>query len=142
MVVGLTHLEPGATSQVSADALRELGVGIDTRAHRGAAEGQFGQLLRHEANAVGRSLDLAGVAEELLAETDGRRVLQVRPSRLDYRHELFGLPVECVLEVGQRRYELFVDRDHGRELHRGGDHVVTRLAPIDVVVWMDWLPRS
>ena len=35
-----------------------------------------------------------------------------------------------------------MDRDQGRELHRGGDHVVTRLALIDVVVWMDWLPRS
>ena len=82
MVLSLTHLQPGATSQVGADTLRELGVGVDARAHRGAAEGQLGQFLRRKANAVRRSLDLTGVAEELLAETNGRRVLQVRPSPL------------------------------------------------------------
>src|SRR5207244_11070604 len=126
---------------VGADTLLDPTVGVAAPAHRGPAEGPSRQFLRRKANAVRRSLDLTGVAEELLAETNGCRVLQVRPSRLDDRHDLFGLAVECVLEVGQRRYELFVDRDQGRELHSGGDHDGTLLALIDVVVWMDWLTR-
>src|ERR1700687_1635836 len=115
MVVGLSHQEAGAPGQVGADSLRELGVSIDAGADGGATEGQLGQLLGGKTDSIDRSLNLTGVAAELLAKADGGRVLKVRPSGLDHRHELLRLLVERVLQVGERRDELFVARGQRRE---------------------------
>ena len=69
-------------------------VGVDPGPDGGPAERHGEQLGLGGARPADRLLDLAGVAAELLAEPDRRRVLEVRPAGLDHRPELVRLGVE------------------------------------------------
>ena len=62
---------------------RELGVGVQAGAHGRSAQGHFVQVGGRSLQAREGSLHLAGVPQELLAQADGRRVLQVRAPGLD-----------------------------------------------------------
>jgi hypothetical protein len=80
-------------------------------------------------------LELIDVAGELLAEGERRRVLQVGAADLHDRLKSAALGLE---RFAQRlgRGERIVDRRGGRDVHRGGEDVVRRLAHVDVVVGM------
>ena len=101
-----------------ADPLGEFRVRIDAGPHGRAAQGQLGQFVGRPPDAVDRPLRLACVTEKLLAEADRRRILKVGPSGLDHGHEFFRLALECFLEEAERRHQLLVDGDQGRQLHR------------------------
>ena len=82
-------------------------------------------------------LDLPGIAPELLAEADRRRVLEVGPAGLHDRPELLLLGDERRLEALERGQQRLLDRHRGRQLERGRDRVVRALAAVDVVVRVD-----
>src|SRR5436309_1267097 len=67
----------------------------------------------------------------------GSGVLEVCPADLDDVVEDPGLRLQRLVELPQRRLQVGLERLEGGEVHRGGDHVVGRLAEIDVVVGMD-----
>ena len=87
----------------------EAGRGVDAGAGRGAAERHLREPRHHRRDPVEREPDLAGVAAELLAEGDRRRVHQVRAAGL---HEL------------RPRGRLLLERD-GEVLERGDSTVCT-----------------
>ena len=83
-------------SPVSADSRAQArnansGMGVDPGPDRRPAERHLEQLGLGGPRPAERLLDLAGVAAELLAEPDRRRVLEVRPAGLDDRPELLLL---------------------------------------------------
>ena len=114
-----------------------LRMGVDPRSDRGPAERHRQELCLRGARATDPFLDLAGVAAELLAEPDRRRVLQVGPARLDDRPELLLLGHERGVEALEGRQQLVLDGDRGRQLEGRRDRVVRALAAIDIVIGMD-----
>ena len=77
---------------------------------------------------------LRGVAAELLAQRDRDGVHQVRAARLDDVRELLGLRRERRGEQLERRQQLVDDPVERGQVHRRREHVVRRLAHVDVVV--------
>ena len=137
VVRGLADVEAGQAGESGTRPERELGVGIDAGPDRRAAERHRQQLGLGGARPADRFLDLAGVAAELLPEPDRRGVLEVRPAGLDHRPEGLLAGDEGGVESFERREQLLLDRDRRRELERGRDDVVRRLAAVDVVVRVD-----
>ena len=137
-VVGrLAHGQPGQHRQPGTGPEGVLRMGVDARADRGPAERHEEQLGLGGSRPPERFLDLAGVAAELLAEPDRRRVLQVGPARLDDRPELLLLGHERGVEALEGGQQLVLDGDRGRQLERRRDRVVRALAAIDVVIRVD-----
>ena len=109
-------------------------MGVDARADGGAAEGDLGQLGGGVLEAPDGALGLAGVAAELLAEADGRGVLQVRAAGLDDGPELFRLGLQRRLQLLQRGGEVLLDGGEGGDVDGRRDDVVGGLAHVDVIV--------
>src|SRR5258706_9721126 len=115
---------------------------VEACANGRAAEGNAGQLVDGTVRAADRFFHLPGVALELLAEADRRRVLEVRAAGLDNRPELAALGLERLAQLVESRDQLVVDGHCGRQLDRARDHVVRRLTEVDVVVRMNDLRAS
>src|SRR5438094_6209837 len=142
MIVRLVHHHAGTTAEMRAYALCKVRMRIDPGPHRRAAQWQLGQFFGGPPDAFDRPFSLARITEEFLAQSDRRRILKVGAPRLDDGHELLRLVLESLLEEAERRYQLLVDGDQRRKLHRRRNHVVARLTAIDMVVRMYRLPRA
>ena len=142
MIVRLVHHHAGTPAEMRAYALCKVRMRIDAGPHRRAAQRQLGQFFGGPPDAFDRPFSLARVAKEFLAQSDRRRILKVGAPRLDDGHELLRLELESLLEEAERRYQLLVDGDQRRKLHRRRNHVVARLTSIDMVVRMHRLPRA
>ncbi len=79
-------------------------------------------------------LHLRCVSAELLPQPDGRRILQVRPPRLDHSIEGDRFLGERGAQPLQRRDESIPQGQRRRHVERRGNHVVARLAQVDVIV--------
>ena len=132
-VVSLTGT-PDQFGEYLTHPARELGVDVDAGTHRCAADGEFGKVRDGALKPLDTTLDLSGIADELLAQPNGCRVLEMRPTGLDHRHELITLVLQCGFEVGHRGEEAVVDGAQGRDVNRSGDHVVGGLPDVHVVV--------
>src|SRR6266480_6600424 len=81
-VVGrLADGDPARLRQPRRGESRELRMRVDPGSHRGATKWNAGQLVHRRASTPDGLLRLPGVALELLAETDRRRVLEVGATR-------------------------------------------------------------
>ncbi len=141
VVGGLADGQPGQRRQPGAGPEGVLGMGVDPGPDGGPAERHGEQLGLGGAGAAERFLDLPGVAAELLAEPDRRRVLEVGPAGLDDRPELLLLGDERGVEPLEGGQQVVLDGHRGRQLERGRDRVVRALAAVDVVVRVD-LPAA
>ena len=103
VVGGLADGQPGQGRQPGAGPERVLGMGVDPGPDRRPAERDLEQLGLGRACAPERLLDLAGIATELLAEADRRRVLQMGPAGLDDRPERLLLGDERGVELLEGR---------------------------------------
>jgi hypothetical protein len=83
---------------------------------------------------------LRAPAADLLAEREGRRVLEVRTAELDHVPEGPGPLVQRRPHPIEREEERLVERQHRGHVHRRREGVVARLAPVDVVVGVDRVP--
>ena len=101
------------------------------------AQREFAQVRPDGVDPLNALLYLGSVAAELLAERDGRGVLEVGASGLDDVVERRFLRGEFLPERLQGRDHVALDRLEGGDVHRGGDDVVRRLAEVDVVVGVD-----
>ena len=110
---------------------------IDSGADGGAAERNLGDVSHRVAHSLDAESNLTGVAAELLAEGDRGRIHEVGTAGLDGRLPEFGLDLEGLREVLERRDELLDERARHGDVNRGREHVVGRLRRIDVVVRMN-----
>ena len=83
-----------------------------------------------------RMLELRHVAGELLAERERRRVLQVRAPDLDDAVERVAFASSVVAQRSSAGSTSSSQRARRGDVHRGREHVVRRLAEVDVVVRM------
>ncbi len=129
-------LEPRLRLQRAADLRRELRVGVQAGAGRRPAERDLADVDQRRLDALAAERDLGGVARELCAERDGYRVHQVRSPGLDDLAERAALLRERLLELSERGQRP-VDGDVERgQVDRRREHVVRRLAHVDVIVGM------
>ena len=133
-VLGRADVEPGVGREPGAHALGEVAMGVEPGARGRTAERDLGDVRQRVGHPRPPEPDLRRVAGELLTERHGDRVHEVRAAGLDDVGELLRLggerPLEPV-ERGQQPIGRLVER---REVHGRGEHVVGRLAHVDVVV--------
>ena len=136
MAVGLADRQAGQRRRAGrTSGPANDGWAVDPGPDGRAAERHAEELGLRRAGSPDRRLDLAGIALELLAEPDRRRVLEVGPTGLDDRVELDRLR-------GERRVERAPgpaggpprSRSRPPAASRVGIVVVRRLAGVDVVV--------
>ncbi|CAM2158157.1 conserved hypothetical protein [Paraburkholderia tropica] len=116
--------------------VRELRMRVQAGADRRAALREFVEMRQRGFHMLDAVIELRDVARELLAERERRGVLQVRAADLDDVAELLRLGRERVAQRLQRGQQMLDDADGGRDVHGRREHVVGRLAAIDVVVRM------
>ncbi|MHC2439591.1 hypothetical protein ACVMB0_006966 [Bradyrhizobium sp. USDA 4451] len=122
-----------------AKALANSGFELRPGADGGAALRQRKQLLHGDVQARDAALDLRGVAGEFLAERQRCRVLGMRASDLHDLGERLLLPVQRLMQLGERGNQVGDDAACGRDMHRGRKRVVRGLAHVDMIVRMDRL---
>ncbi len=113
------------------------GCGVDARAHRRAAQGQFAQMLFSRPEPLQSVPDLAGVTAEFLSQADGRGVLQVRAPDFEHVVEFRRLLLQRARQFGQGRDQRPLDPFQRRQVNGRRNGVVAGLAAVDVVVGMD-----
>ena len=107
---------------------------IQPGAHRRAAERQFINAAQRRLDALPRRFHLTRIAAELLAHADRDRILQVSPPHLDDVVEFRGLALQRCAEQSHGRQQPRAHGLRGGDVHGRGDHVVTRLPEIHLVV--------
>src|SRR5256714_355185 len=117
-------------------ALSELRVRVESRADGGAADGEVVESGQSHLQTLDVAFEQGGPAPELLADREGRRVLQVRAPDLDDVAELARLRVNRVAQASDFGDEL-VHLLGGGDVHGGGERVVRRLRHVHVVVRVD-----
>ena len=138
----LTKRKFGELRYAFCEGLGELRLGIETGADGGAALRQRIELALGHAQTRDRRLHLCGIAGKFLAQRQRGRVHGVGAADLDDLGEFSGLLVERGMQVGERRQQVAVDLQRGRDMHGARDRVVGRLAHIDVIVRMHRLFRA
>src|ERR1700722_5899980 len=78
MILGFTEFEAGFISDAIDGFAREIDVGVYARADSRAAEREFAEISFDFPETVDGMFDLAGVTTELLTETYGCCILQMR----------------------------------------------------------------
>ena len=115
---------------------------VQSRADRGAADGQFLDFTDGGADVLNAQFALARVAAEFLAEPNGRGVHEMRAADFNDVPKFLRLRIEraaqCVERGDERGAELLGDGD----VNRGGDDVVRRLAHVHVVVRVHGIARA
>ena len=134
MVVGFAEGDAGELCEARDNARGEFRMCAHAGAHGGATQRKFDQGTQRLAATAAAALDLARVAEELLAEADRGGVLQVGPAGFHDGPELIRLGAQRILERLQRRDQMALDVHGSGHLDGGRDHVVARLAKIHVIV--------
>src|SRR3954468_3106374 len=107
-------------------------MGVDPRSDCRTAQWHREQLDLRCPGTSERFLHLTRIAAELLTEPDRRRVLEVRPTRLDHRPEFLLARGQRRVEALEGRQQALLDRDRGRQLERRGDRVVRALTAVYV----------
>ena len=118
------------------EQLAELWLRIQASADRGAALRERIELLCGDAHACKPELHLLGIAGEFLAEGKGSRILRMGAADLDDFRELLRLVLKRLLQMRQRGLQCVHDLGCGGDVHRGREHIVRRLAHVDVIVRM------
>ncbi len=121
------------------DLLVEALGGVQTRAHRGAAQRQFLQLGQRKLQHLSVLFQRASPTGDLLGETNGGRVLQMRASGLNHAFIFLLQAPECGDQRIDGGEELILNGDDGGNVHRGGEGIIGGLAHIDVVIGMQQL---
>ena len=141
VVVGLVEGKSEVGGETLDHPAGERRVGVDPGADGGAAEGQLAELVEGLGGAAPGALDLPGPPQELLTEPDRGGVLEVGAAGLDDRPELLAPRPQRGLQGGERGEEIAGEHHRGGHVNGGRDHVVGRLAEVDVVVGVDRAAR-
>ena len=134
-VVGLLQ---GLTHQIGQNVHHAVQIalcGVDAGADGRRAQIQLEQLVAAAQNAHGAAAQRVGVGLELLTGEHGHRVLELGAAQLDDMGVFLGLALQRRDEPVQRLQQLAGQPD-GRQLARGGEHVVGGLSHVHMVVGM------
>ena len=134
-VLALPQVEAAHLAQVLHHERRVVRLGVDAGADRRAADVHLPEPVGGLRQLLPVALHGVAVGGELLAQPDGRGVLQVGAAGLDDVVELGALGQQRrgqEVERGERGGQ----RGQHREPHRGRDHVVGALGHVDVIVGM------
>jgi len=115
---------PGQLGDLLGRALRELGVGVEPRPHRGPPDGQLVEVRQGRLRVPERVIELAHPPRDLLSERQRHRVLEVRPPDLDDVGEGPRLLVQRVAEPAHGREEPPPDLLYRGDVHGGGGAIV------------------
>src|SRR6185436_5475790 len=110
---------------------------IDSGANRRASKRQFFEPFPGIAKTIEAMLHLAGVTAEFLAETDGGRILQMRPANLYDLMEGGGLSGQFAMETAKTGNQPALDCFKGRNMNGGRNDIVARLAKVHMIVWVN-----
>ncbi len=133
----MTNGYPVSLASSAGHANGELGVCVQARADRRAAQGQLTQVRDRFLDVLEPVVQKLDPAGDLLAERERRRVHQVRPPDLDELAKRLGLLGQRVAQHSDRRDQPAAKRLDGGDVHGGRKHVVRRLAHVDLIVGMD-----
>ncbi len=142
MIFRLAEIEPGHLGNFLDSPRGKFRMCVDARADRRAAERQLFQSTRGRLDPLDAELDLPRVAAEFLSQANRRRVGQVRAADLHDAVEILRLLFQRAMKRAKSGQQLFLDRLQRRDVDRRRDHVVRRLAHVDVVVGMDAFASS
>ncbi|MOA13766.1 hypothetical protein D3C78_1338290 [compost metagenome] len=117
-------------------------MGIDPGADRRTALGQGLQARQHILQVADIGLELLRPTVEHLAQTHRHGIHQMGATRFDEWVDLFGLALDHLHQVQQRRQQLLMQGQGSADMNAGGDDVVAALAAIDVVVRVDRLSQQ
>ena len=137
VVLRLTDGEAGGGRETRADHLRERNVTPNAGADGRPAERDLAEFIDGVTQPPNRPLHLPRMAQKLLAEPDGRCVLQVRAACLDDVPKGCRFVRERLLQALQCGHEFYSNAVRGGDLYSRRDDVVGGLTAIDVVVGMN-----
>ncbi|TMQ74903.1 hypothetical protein ACCUM_2477 [Candidatus Accumulibacter phosphatis] len=129
--------QPAAASEFGRHAGAEFRVRVQPGADRRTADGERIERRQRAVEQRVDVLELRDVARELLAERQGRRVLQVRAADLDDLGEGGRFRRQRRPEPDQCRPKHESDAGRGCQMRGAGKDVVRRLPEIHLVVGMD-----
>ncbi len=124
MVFGLGKGQAGRRGDIFDGLLRELRVGVNPRAHGGAAKGELRKPREHRFDSFYALCHLFGPSAEFLSEGDGHGVHQVSAARLYDIIQLTRPLADGLFEVAERWQEPFVSVEICAQVNGGRDHVV------------------
>lgn len=134
LVRGGDELVAGHLGDFRGNVFGEALEGVDTSANGGSALGEHPEAGQRRLDALNAVVELCDVARELLAESQGRSVLQVCAADLDELLPLLGLFLQGVAQAGEGGQERLLKVEDGGDVHDGGEGVVGRSGHVDVVV--------
>ena len=136
LVGGAPKRQTAVRREFRRDAIAECRVGVETRAHRRAADRQFAERGNGSRDRRLRVVQLCHVAGEFLAQRQGRCILQVGAADLDDVGEGDRFRLERRPQRVQGRQQLTGDGASGCHVHGGGKDIVGGLPEIDLIVRM------
>src|SRR5579862_3035349 len=107
----------------------------------GSSEREFPGPWLDSSQSLNPMFDRRGIAAELLTEGYGRRVHEVRASRLYDVFELLGLGAQRRAKRTKRRHEVTVDLSDGCQVDCRRNGVVRGLRRVHLVVWTHGPPE-
>ncbi len=133
-MLGLTKLDRGVFADASDRLPGELFVRVDPGPHRRSPQRQATEPVQGGRYPLISGANLDRPAVQFLVQAHGHGIHEVGPAGLHDPCHFFRLGADGFVEIVQGRQQLFVHGQHGADMHGRGDHVVTALAHVDVVV--------
>ena len=143
MILRFAKCDAGALLEMPHHFARKIGMSIQARCRRPCrrARARCRTSIAFSARSL-RIGDLLRVAGEFLPEPDRRRIHQMSAADLDDVPKFLRLRVERAVQFFQRRHETIFQLFGRADVNGGWDHVVARLAHVDVIVRMNGLARA
>lgn len=133
-IIGRTERQTGRLLEQLTDPRRETRMRIQAGAHRGPAQRHPVQARRGCPHPRERALELRRPRTHHLIPADRGSVLQMGAPHHHHLRELARASAERGRQALHRRDEVAVRLASHRHIHRGGKHIIRRLAFIDVVI--------
>jgi len=110
--------------------------------HGRSTQGHLAQGCLSLCDPLNTELNLTRIAAEFLSQANRRGILEVRPSNLDDLVELLRFVLQCLVQSSQCGKKLVLHHLRRGDMNGRRNHIVTRLAEIDMVVRMHQLAAS
>src|SRR5436190_15721033 len=98
---------------------REFRMCVDARSDSGATKRQFAHRISQLLEAADGKLRLTRIAAKLLAQANGRRILQMSSSDLHDRIKFPGFYGKCLVQLAERGDQRALDGFQRCHVHRG-----------------------
>ena len=142
MIFRLVKRDPGALLNVSQHLAGKIDIPVQTGANGGATERELAQNFDRFLRPLLSVSNLLRVTGKFLAESDRRRIHQMRPPNLDNLPKLLRLRVQCAMQFSERRHQMILQLLGGADVNGRRNDIVARLTHVDVIIRMHELARA